>query len=268
MDSSQQRSVLFSRFVDQVETLRSSEGWLAWLETASKFREYSFRNQVLILAQCPDATRVAGYRVWQGLGRQVRRGEKGLAILAPSIRKTADTDDSETTSRIVGFCVVRVFDVSQTEGDDLPEISRPDVRRSDPDLYGRLIGVAARNDLVVTTTINGPNSARGWFERNMRRITIVDTYPLASQTRTLLHELGHAFDDDLSLEARADRELVAESVAFLVGSALGVELSDASTHYATSWGASSERLQALASRVLVVAKRLSDAIETGSQDRG
>ena len=250
MASSDDRTLLLARLGEQVDTLRSSEGWLAWLEMASRFRAYSFRNQLLILAQRPDATRVCGYRGWQGLGRQVCRGQKGIAILAPSIRKTEQTETGDAKSVVVGFRVVRVFDIAQTEGDDLPEMAFPEVRRTDGDLFARLVGVAVRHGLEVAAVDAGPNGTRGWFERSAKRITIVDSYPLASRTRTLIHELGHAFDDDLVPADRAEAELVAESVAFLVGTALGVDLSDASTHYAASWGASSEGLAALANRVL------------------
>jgi hypothetical protein len=264
MASSDDRTLLLARLGEQVDALRSSESWLAWLGMASRFRAYSFRNQLLILAQRPEATRVAGFRAWQSLGRQVSRGQKGIAILAPSIRKVAETETADAKSIVTGFRFVTVFDVSQTTGDDLPEMAFPEVHGTDADLYARLVAVAGRHGLEVATVDSGPNGARGWFERSAKRITIVESYPLASRTRTLIHELGHAFDDDLVPADRAEAELVAESVAFLVGTALGVDLSDASTHYAASWGASSEGLAALATRVLSVAKYVREAIETAA----
>ena len=95
------------------------------LQTASKFHRYSFSNILLIQLQRPDATLVAGFNKWRSLNRCVRKGEKGLAILAPCKYKTKiETDDGEdkTLQQVRGFRVVHVFDISQTEGDDPPDL--------------------------------------------------------------------------------------------------------------------------------------------------
>ena len=100
----------------------------AFLKTMARFHRYSWGNQLLIHSQRPDATRVAGFRAWLALGRAVRRGEKGIAILAPLVRKEPvfGVDQPEDADRcIVGFRTAYVFDVSQTDGDALPEIARP-----------------------------------------------------------------------------------------------------------------------------------------------
>jgi DNA primase len=84
------------RLEQAVAALARSQGWRAWIRTRAAFRRYSLHNTILIAMQRPDATRVAGYRAWQKLGRQVRRGEKGIAILAPMVRKEKDDDGNET----------------------------------------------------------------------------------------------------------------------------------------------------------------------------
>src|SRR5690348_9342487 len=108
-----------------VGELVSGEDWAAMLSLAGRFHRYSANNALLINLQCPDATRVAGYQAWQRLGRQVRKGEKGIAILAPVVyrRRPVDaTDPDALVGVLAGFRVAFVFDISQTEGDPLPEI--------------------------------------------------------------------------------------------------------------------------------------------------
>jgi antirestriction protein ArdC len=254
---------LLSRLGDQVEALTNSDGWQHWLAVAARFRTYSLHNQLLIFAQRPTATRVAGYRAWQALGRQVKRGEPGIAILAPLLRRVIDDDQAgEDGARVqlAGFRVVYVFDVAQTEGEPLPTLSLPAVQSVDSALFDQLLRVAARHDITVEPVEDGPDGARGWWDVVQRRIMLVTSYPLASQTRTLLHELAHAFDDASLLDQRAERELVAESVAYLVGTSLGMDMSEASTVYVASWGGNTERIEALAQRTLRVAAVLEDTI--------
>jgi antirestriction protein ArdC len=266
-DSNARRAQLLERLGQQVETLRGSEGWQAWLESAATFRDFSFRNQLLIVAQRPDATKVAGFRAWQSLGRQVRKGERGIGILAPSVRKVErEAESGDATERVlVGFRVVRVFDIGQTTGDDLPEHSFPEVVVSDCTILSRLIETAHRAGFAVETIDSAPNEARGWWNATTSTITLVDAYSAASQTRTMIHELAHAFDQPARPnDDRATREQVAESSAYLVGSTFGIDISAASTFYLASWGGDRKTLEALASRVLDVARRLSSAVEACS----
>ncbi len=133
---------LLEALTDGVAALIGSEQWAAMLAAAAKFHCYSANNQLLILLQAPRATRVAGFRRWQSLGRQVRKGEKGIAILAPCRYRptktnptgqehntsTASNSDGETTGpksagQLSGMRVAHVFNVSQTDGEPLPEIT-------------------------------------------------------------------------------------------------------------------------------------------------
>ncbi|MCI0332156.1 MAG: ssDNA-binding domain-containing protein, partial [Planctomycetes bacterium] len=107
-----------------------SEALVRYLELLSRFHQYSFGNCLLIAIQRPDAKHVAGFHRWKQLGRYVRKGERGIVILAPIVRRRtaddieADEDDSQTQRPVCGFRAVYVFDVSQTEGKELPEFSR------------------------------------------------------------------------------------------------------------------------------------------------
>ena len=111
--------------VAQTEALVTSEGWTKYLNFAARFRQYSLNNTLLILAQNPDATRVASYKKWLEVGRQVRKGEHALSIFAPMTRTREDKKTGEEKRFVSGFRLVPVFDVSQTDGDPLPEEIRP-----------------------------------------------------------------------------------------------------------------------------------------------
>ena len=117
-----------------IEGILDSEGFANYLRTMARFHTYSFNNVALIVAQRPEATRVAGYKAWQALGRQVQKGEKGLIVFVPHrrrVRENLDKDqhdqqptgeqDTQATHLITGFGLGRVFDIAQTEGDPLPE---------------------------------------------------------------------------------------------------------------------------------------------------
>ena len=266
MSNHDQSTALLARLGEQAEALRSSDGWLYWLEAASKFHNYSLNNQLLILSQRPDATRVAGYRAWQSMNRQVRKGERSLKIFAPSIRKTEDPATGEKRSAVVGFRLVSVFDLSQTDGDPLPEPEMPAVASRPEGLFEHLTEVAASNGWTVDTVDTSTNGARGWWTPDTGTISIASAFDPASRTRTMLHELGHAFDHVLDggneHATRAERELIAESVAFLVGTDLGVDLNEASTFYVTSWGADTDTLLGIAERVLKISEALRTSITT------
>src|SRR5262249_15236013 len=116
------------RLAAAVDALVSSDQWTAWLESRARFHDYSFGNIMLIAFQRPDATQVAGYKAWQSMGRQVRKGEHGIAILAPIVRRVKDEETGkyqdardDAGQRVVRFRTLYVFDVEQTYGDELPE---------------------------------------------------------------------------------------------------------------------------------------------------
>ena len=113
---------LLESLSEGVAALTTSERWTQYLEVQSRFPRYSPNNVLLILAQRPDATRVAGYRAWQSLGHQVLAKESALRSLAPMKYRRDDPPDGGLAQEIRGFKLVPVFDVSQTEGPELPDI--------------------------------------------------------------------------------------------------------------------------------------------------
>ena len=119
---------LHQQLLDKVTQLRTSEEWLQAMTAAARFHDYSFGNWLLLWSQAEQratkVTRPAGYRTWQSMGRQVRRGERGYQILAPITRRITrdETTDEERERVVCGFRIVHVFDIRQTEGEPLPDV--------------------------------------------------------------------------------------------------------------------------------------------------
>lgn len=214
-----------------VESLQESEAWTQYLRMSARFRQYSFQNTMLIALQRPDATRVAGFRSWQALGRNVMKGEKGIRILAPSTRK-----DDEDNTILTGFRVVSVFDLAQTEGEDLAEM--PMALLAGEDCAGHYD--ALRN--VATTwrwgveEVEDLDGANGSCTHSQRLIRIVADRSPEQRVKTLIHELAHAdlHGPDVTMPTGA-KEVEAESVAFVVCSALGIDSDSYSFPYIASW---------------------------------
>ena len=116
------KSELLDQLAQGVLDLTSARSWTRWLRVSRRFHKYSFQNQVLILRQRPEATWVAGYRTWVSLGRQVRQGERAIRILAPCLAPQDSLEGQELPAPVlIGFRIARVFDLSQTSGEALPE---------------------------------------------------------------------------------------------------------------------------------------------------
>jgi antirestriction protein ArdC len=221
-----------------VRGLTESGKWQAYLDTQSKFHSYSFGNAVLIGIQKPDATRVAGFNKWKELGRQVRKGEHGASILAPIIRTKKDEggDKEKDHKYVAGFTSATVFDVRQTDGEPLPEIAP------------LLTGVAPEGQFRDLTSVAGEfgfsvekreltGGTNGYCSPSEKLIVVESRNDEVQQVKTLAHELGHALlheeGNDLP---REHKEIEAESVAYVVSQALGINSGEYSFGYLTSWG--------------------------------
>jgi len=161
----------------------------AFLDCLSRFHNYSWTNCLLIACQSPDATHVAGFRKWLKLKRYVRKGEKGIAILAPlTYRKQVDDHDGKEKSEtgVYGFRVVHVFDISQTEGEDLPALAP--VMGDPGELLPNLERVI-RNQGIELRTESLPMGTHGVSE--VGAIVISDTLANAERFAVLTHELAH-----------------------------------------------------------------------------
>jgi antirestriction protein ArdC len=252
-----------------VEELVSGADWAAMLAVAARFHRYSANNVMLILAQRPDATRVAGYRAWQSLGRQVRKGERGLAILAPVVvrrRRDETAEESEPTAFLAGFKVVHVFDLGQTEGESLPDVAPVLLAGEGPAaLWNALVAQVAGAGFALDRADCGP--ANGCTDYLARRVSVAPGVDAAQATKTLAHELAHVLLHDgteYAAGCRGVAEVEAESVAFLVCQAAGLDASGYSFPYVAHWaGGEARAVMATAERVLGAARRILDGAGLG-----
>jgi antirestriction protein ArdC len=156
----------------------------------AKFRAYSFLNVLLILKQYPNAGRVAGYKTWQSLGRQVKKGEKGIMILAPMFRKhtekTEKPEQSEDTRRVSGFRAVYVWDEQQTTGNEIPQIGSV---TGDPSMYLERLEEFVRTNGLALAYSDAIAPAKGMAEKG--KITLLPGQSPAETFATLVHEVAH-----------------------------------------------------------------------------
>lgn len=250
----------WERLAASVQSMRESGGWQAWLAMAAKLPNYSLNNQLLILAQRPDATMVAGFGAWKELNRAVMKGERGLRILAPSTRKVDVLDPTgapvrsadgtpERRDRLVGFRVVSVFDVSQTDGEPIPE--GPKVALLDgeapPGLWDALVDQVNAAGFTVHRVPNAADlsGANGVTDFTSRTVTVRADVSAAQAVKTLGHELAHVMlheptPDSRIIRCRGEAEVEAESVAFIVASHAALDTSDYSFGYVASWSAQAD----------------------------
>jgi antirestriction protein ArdC len=227
------RDSLLARLSAGIEALCDSAQWVRYLDMQQRFHHYSPTNVLLIISQFPDATQVAGFRTWQTLGRRVRRGERAIWILAPVFARLPGPADDETSRSATGFRPVAVFDVSQTDGDDLPSPCAKLTGGDPGNAFVKLTGVARElgYDVQYATLGAGIN---GDCAFDLRRIRVEARNSPAQHVKTLAHELAHALlheDED----HRAVAELEAESAAYVACGRLGLETDAYSFGYVTIW---------------------------------
>ena len=273
-------TALHERLTEQVAALRTGQDWRAWLDVAGRFHTHSFNNTLLIYAQNPEATAVAGYGVWKALGRQVDKGERGIQILAPVIRRTHRDDQTSGTGeksvghaaaerarstppapappdedaaavgerRVAGYRVTYVWDVTQTSGDPLPTRPLPQLLagQAPPGLWDALATVVTDHGFTLQRGDCGP--ANGWTNFTTHTVRVRDDVDDAQAVKTLAHELGHVLlhhptdlDHASTADCRGRGEVEAESVAYLVAAEHGLATDDYTFAYVAGWAADVDR---------------------------
>ena len=226
----------------------------------------------MIFLQRPDATVVAGFNRWKALGRFVRKGEKGIAIFALCRYKTkveTDAGEEQTVKQIRGFRVVHVFDISQTEGDDLSDLDavRPKLLDADaPEgIWDAL--VAQANGAGFEVIRNRRGSENGYCDFSSKQIAVRPDVAPAQAVKTLIHELGHGLlhADELP-RSKEVAEVEVESVAYIVCDAIGLDSGDYSFAYVARWSdGSSDLLRDTADRAITCAKGILASFESPSK---
>jgi len=230
-----------------------------YLECMSRFHSYSWGNVLLIYRQMPQASHVAGYRRWQEMNRFVRKGEEGIGILAPMIRRKRSEQpcEEEEDRYIAGFRTVHVFDVSQTEGEPLPRLSQPDGRLGNSLSH---LEQVVRNDDIELQYEALPEGTDGYSADG--RIVINESLSPLEQFSTLVHELAHEwFGHHSEAQKSKIQETEAEAVAYVVCRACGLE-SPGSSEYIQLYRGTSNTLSDSLSRIQIASARIIDEIHS------
>ena len=286
--NAQQVREITDKLEQGIKELFESERFKEYLRTMSKFYNYSFNNTLLIAMQKPEATYVAGYTSWQrNFDRQVMKGEKGIKILAPAPYKAQEERekiDPLTQKPVIGadgkavtetvevlrpaFKVVSVFDVSQTDGKELPDIIVDELKGT-VENYEAFFDALKQESPVPISFEDIPGGAKGFFSPVESRIAIQEGMSEIQTVKTAIHEIAHAKlhavkpDEKAAPEDKKDRhtkEVEAESVAYTVCQRYGIETSDYSFGYIAGWSSGKETKE-LKSSLDTIRKTAAEMIE-------
>lgn len=252
---------LSKKVSDAIEATMDSQQFKNYISTIAKFYQYSFHNQLLIAAQKPNATRVAGYQAWQSkFNRQVQKGAKSIAIFGhpQKIEREVELNDgSKEIEKRIWWPIVHVFDISDTEGDTLPDLDRTQIK-DDSEHANRLIeiliNIVMENgiDYQEVDQIDGAyanTNALGAFSpaENMIQLVTGNDASKGELFKTLAHEIGHAFYQDLFTRKHeghsyASEECVVETSAMIIASHFGLDLAPYDVSYVAGWSKGDRKL--------------------------
>lgn len=227
---------LYKKLFDGVQNFRNTEEYIKFLRFSKKFHNYSFSNRILIYWQFEDATRVAGYKTWESLGRKVIPGSKGIQILCPrpfKVKvKVKDSQDNEIeeTRELLNFSTTYVFDISQTEGNDVPELQKTLNTNNKKELL-KCLTEFSQFPIKYENILQ-----QGYFHTKERYICINKNLSVDDRVSVLLHELTHGLYDNFNYqEERELSEIFVESVAFIVADYFDLDTSICSFGYVNNW---------------------------------
>lgn len=280
---------LTEKLENGVKAIFESKDYARYLEAMSKFHYYSFGNCLLIFFQCPEASAVAGYTTWKRLGRTVKKGEKGIQILAPCpttllveqnkldaqgqaiLGPDGQPETESTLLKLQRFKIVYVFDVSQTEGKELPTLG-VDELTGDVEGFDSIFH-AVETLCPVPIHFREPQVSKGCYNHLEQCIYVNEGMSQVQTLKTLIHETAHAKLHALPVSAgiimgapvkdRRTREVEAESIAYVVCQHVGIDTSDYSFAYVTGWSKNKEtpELKSSLDCISKTAAEMIDAIE-------
>jgi antirestriction protein ArdC len=249
----------------ETDAVRKSELFTQWLNAMALFTNYSWNNTFLISVQCPTASKVAGFQTWKKLGRFVKKGEKGIAILAPCIysKKTEPENiDSPTVKRLSGFKVAWVFDIASTDGQPLVALDNGSAAGGE-ELLPRLEAAVQTLAVVLDYEEIKEHGVDGYSTGG--RIVIRQSLSTSAKCGVVIHEAAHELihQGDNRAEAkkktRSQRELEAEATAYVVMRHFGIE--HVASNYLATYNVDGEQLRSSLETISGAAKRLIAAIE-------
>ena len=214
------------------------EEFKALLETKALMPNYSFRNIMLAKAQFPNGSFFASMKRWNELGRKVKKGSKAIWIFAPRFKTVEDEETGEETTELAGFLTVPVFAYEQTEGEPLPIDKLRRILEGDTPEARQIIRwaekIAERDNCKVS--YGHAEGANGYYIPGLHEIVIEESLPTNHRCKTLVHELVHSrIHRNDKHSTSAEKEIVAEGVAFIVCSYFGLDTSNFSFSYVHSW---------------------------------
>ena len=260
IESREKQAEQFKEITDKLEQgvsdVFSSDNYKQFLDTMAKFPRYSVNNNILIMMQKPDAQMCQSFTGWKEMGRFVKKGEKGIKILAPAPytiqREQTKLDDrgnpmldkdgepimESVEIKVNAFKVVSTFDVSQTEGKELPTLG-VDELTGGVDGYGTFMEALKEVCPVPMTFENIEGGAKGFYSQTEKRIAIQEGMSEAQTVKTAIHEMAHqklhAIENHGPKQTRGSKEVEAESVAYTVCQHYGIDTSDYSFSYVAGW---------------------------------
>ena len=277
-----------------LQDLFNSDSYRNYLSTMSKFHNYSFNNTLLIAMQKPDATLVAGFKAWQkNFDRHVKKGEKGIRILAPAPYKIKEERDKidpvtqellldkdgnpqkeEVEITIPAFRAVSVFDVAQTDGKPIPELAAKELL-SDVEGYQDMIRAVEAISPVPIELEEIAGDSKGYYDREAKRIAVQENMSESQTLKTMIHEVAHSKlhskeveQDEQMKKDRNTKEVEAESIAYTVCQHFGIDTSDYSFGYIAGWssGRDTKELRSSMDTIRRTASELITGIEEQLQE--
>lgn len=253
---------LYENLKAGVHDLISSGKFHEYLKFQARFHRYSFNNTMLIFMQNPEATRVAGIKTWNSMGRRVKKGEKGIKIFAPLTVKVENDDTGDEEWKVKGFKVVTVFDIAQTEGEPVPELARD---LEGDTVHGRRLYNLLKQASPVPVQFGQTGPAKGYYHPVKREIVLSANQAGDELTSTLLHEVIHSIVEKEPPKDKADREraeIVAEGATYVVAQYFGLDTACFSFGYVAVWAkGDSEKLIKLGSDIQKAAAELIRRVE-------
>ncbi|MCM3318006.1 ArdC-like ssDNA-binding domain-containing protein [Rummeliibacillus stabekisii] len=237
----------------------------ALLEMSALMPSYSFRNVILIKAQCPHARYVASFKEWKELNRHVKKGERSIRILAPRFKMITDEETGEREKKLIGFVSVPVFDYSQTDGEPLPiekcKLTLEGESTEAEEILQLVKSLAAKDECKFEFGDTGYSN--GYYAPALHLIRVSEKLTTNHKAKTAVHELVHSrvHRDSRQSTSEEERECVAEGTAFIICSYFGLDTSSYSFEYVKSWSDNEEAVLKYGTIIRETAEQLINEFE-------
>ena len=269
----QEKADVIRKLEEGVTSIFSSEKYKELLKTYAQFHNYSINNTILILSQFPDSSHVASFQTWKRLGRSIDKGEKGIKVLVPipyKYEKQVDNGDGKSeTVEYEGttFRIGNVFDVSQTHGKELPTFVR-DLKDNSEAIKRAIVSASKVADIPVHFDKPVSGNSKGYYHLEDKYIAIKPGMSDSQTLKTLVHEIAHSkLHGKESDYNRKEREVQAESIAYVVCRRYGIDTSEYSFGYIAGWS-SGRDVNELKTSLKVVQQCSSDIISSIDKELG